>query len=260
MHSKEVMDNQNSSLSQINPRTKLVIILLTIEAAFLVKSLYFPIILFFGLLVPLSIYGKVLKRFLLNTLRYVLPISGFIAIMQGLFYPGGKTIVFSLGPLSIKEEGLIFALRLGGRILIMVGSFLFLSLSTHPDMLMNSLVEKGISPYLSYIFISALQIIPQMQLKARTIIAAQKARGLNVKGSVLSRAKSLIPLISPLIFSSLVDIEERAIALEARAFSFKGPKSSFYEIHDSKFQQRLRKVLLFSAFLLLIGYVYVRRG
>jgi energy-coupling factor transport system permease protein len=257
MKSKILIDNQQNSLNKINPRTKLVIILFSIEAVFLARSLLFPIILFIALFIPLSIHGKIFKKFLLNTFRFVIPLSLFIAIMQGLFYPGGKNILFSLGPLSINEEGLIFALRLGGRILIMVSSFLFLTLSTHPSKLMASLVEKGVSPYLPYIFVSALQIIPQMQLKAKTIIAAQTSRGLNIKGGFASRIKALIPLISPLILSSLVDIEEKAIALEARSFSRKGPKSSFYEIHDSKFQRMIRKILIFLALLLLIGYIYV---
>ena len=106
-------------------------------------------------------------------------------------------------------------------------------LSTHPSTLMTALTQRGLPPSLTYIIVSTLQIIPQMQLKASTIIDAQRSRGLETQGGLHRRVSALLPLVGPLVFGSLVDVEERAIAIEARAFKAKRTKTSLIEIPDS---------------------------
>jgi energy-coupling factor transporter transmembrane protein EcfT len=54
----------------------------------------------------------------------------------------------------------------------------------------------------------------------------------------------LLPLVGPLVFGSLVDVEERAIALEARAFKAKRIKTSLLQIPDSPGQNVLRVGLI----------------
>ena len=54
----------------------------------------------------------------------------------------------------------------------------------------------------------------------------------------------LIPLIGPLVFGSLAEVEERAIAIEARGFTSKRPRTSLHQIPDTKFDSTLRGVLI----------------
>lgn len=51
-----------------------------------------------------------------------------------------------------------------------------------------------------------------------TIMDAQRSRGLETEGNLITRAKSFLPLISPVVMSSLINTRERAIALEIRGF------------------------------------------
>jgi energy-coupling factor transport system permease protein len=141
-------------------------------------------------------------------------------------------------------EGVQFAYLTASRIMNMVGSFLLLLLSTHPSALMTALTQRGVSPSLTYIVVSTLQILPQMRNKANTIIDAQRSRGLETQGSLRRRFNALLPLVGPLVFSSLVDVEERAIALEARAFKANRPKTSLLQIPDSPGQNALRVGLI----------------
>jgi energy-coupling factor transport system permease protein len=83
-----------------------------------------------------------------------------------------------------------------------------------------------------------------MQAKAQTIIAAQRSRGLDTESSILKRIQALVPLVGPLVFGSLVEVEERAIAIEARGFTSPLPKTSLHEIADSKTDKVLRWLLL----------------
>ena len=126
----------------------------------------------------------------------------------------------------------------------MVSSFLLLLLTTHPSTLMNDLARRGVPPALSYIITSTLQIIPVMRAKASTILDAQRSRGLDTRGNLIARSRSLLPLVGPLIFGSLVDVEERAIAIEARGFNLPGRKTSLVEVHDSRAEAWFRLGML----------------
>jgi energy-coupling factor transport system permease protein len=132
-----------------------------------------------------------------------------------------------------------------------VGSFLLLSLTVRPDRLMIALQQRGIPNALTYIILPTIQIIPHFRAKANTILDAQRARGLETEGSLRKRVRALAPLAVPLVLGSIIDIEERAIALEARAFSRHGPKTSLMVLMDSRPQAVVRWLLLAGMVLLM---------
>ncbi|MFQ5856448.1 MAG: energy-coupling factor transporter transmembrane component T, partial [Anaerolineae bacterium] len=145
-----------------------------------------------------------------------------------------------------------------GRILLIVSSFLLLTLSTRPDALMIALTQRGIPTSIAYIILATIQIVPRFQAKAATILDAQRSRGLETEGSLLLRARALLPLVQPLVLGSIVDIEERAIALEARAFGRRGPKTSLLVLTDSPAQAAVRWVLLVATIVVLVARVLMR--
>ncbi len=235
---------RQSPIHRLNPLTKLTLVFACIIVAFTSLWNWLPSLIFLVLLIPLSYVGRVGREFMRTTLNLLLPLFVFLFVMQSLFYPGGKTVLLSFWIFSVKLEGVQFAFLTGTRILVMVSAFLVLLLTTHPSLLMSDLTRRGLPPALSYIITTTLQIIPQMESKANTIMDAQRSRGLKTEGSLLRRAGALLPLVSPLVFGSLVDIEERAIAIEARAFNAPHVKSSLIEITDTKQERALRWFLL----------------
>ena len=92
-------------------------------------------------------------------------------------------------------------------------------------------------------------ILPQMQAKAQTIIAAQRSRGLDTESTFLKRVGAVVPLVGPLVFGSLVEVEERAIAIEARGFTSTRVKTSLHNVLDTNTDKILRWML--AAFVLL---------
>ncbi|RIK54757.1 MAG: energy-coupling factor transporter transmembrane protein EcfT [Chloroflexi bacterium] len=243
---------RDSPLHRLNPLTKLTLALCLVLVDFLGPGYWLPTLLYLLVLIPLSMWGRVAGPFLRTTVRLLLPLVAFLFVMQSLFYPGGRTVIFAFWIFSVKLEGVQFAYLTATRIITMVGSFLLLLFSTHPGALMADLNRRGVSPSLTYVIVSTLQIIPEMRAKANTIVDAQRARGLETGGSPLNRARALVPLVGPLVFGSLVDVEERAIALEARAFKAKRVKTSLIEIPDSPGQHSLRLALA-ALTLILIG-------
>jgi energy-coupling factor transport system permease protein len=182
----------------------------------------------------------------------VLPFAVSVLLIQGLFWGEGTTL-FVIGPFSVEKEGVIFAIASVGRITLVIGSFLLLAMATRPDSLMSALSAIGLPGAITYIIVTSIQIIPRFQLKAAVIIDAQRSRGLKTEGSFLQRARALVPLVLPLILSSLVDVEERAIALEARAFNTPGPKTSLFVIADTRSQMIARRMMIV-LIVLMVGY------
>lgn len=232
--------DRDSPLHRLNPLTKLVLTFSLILMAFLGPGFWLATALFVVVLLPLSFWGNIAPEFIRTTLRLILPLTAFLFVLQSLFYPGGETVLIELWIFSAKLEGVLFAYLTASRIMAMVGSFLLLLLSTHPSALMTALTQRGLPASLTYVIVSTLQIIPQMQAKARTIIDAQRSRGLETEGGLHRRIRALLPLVGPLVFGSLVDVEERAIAIEARGFKAARTKTSLLEIPDSPAQRLLR--------------------
>lgn len=243
---------RDSGLHGWHPLTKLLLVLFLLVLGLLLPGVWSTYIVFAVLIVPLAIWGQVLPNVLSGSLKVVLPFAISLVLVQGLFWPGG-TPVLHLGPISFKEEGLFFAARGTGRILVMVSSFLLLTMTTRADELMLALTQKGVPNSITYILLSTIQIVPRFQAKANTILDAQRSRGLETEGNLWVRLKAIVPLVQPLLVGSFVDIEERAIALEVRAFGRAGEKTSLLELHDTT-PQRVLRWLLFMATLAVIGW------
>lgn len=236
---------RDSLLHSLNPLTKLVLTLALILVAFTFPWYWMPPLLVFAVILPLSLLGKVFREFSLTALRLILPAAGFLFLMQAFFQPIGDDVIFQFYFLDITTESLMFAFRNAMRIIVMVSAFTIFLLTTHPSELMSDLTRRGLPGQFAYVIISTLQILPQMQAKAQTIISAQRSRGMDTESSFFKRAGSLVPLVGPLVFGSLVEVEERAIAIEARGFTSKHAKTSLHEVPDPAFDKFLRWALLF---------------
>ncbi len=243
-----------SSLHRAYPLTKL-----TLAGVLIVVGLLMPwwgtYILFAGLMLPLAAWGQILRPYLRTVVQLLLPFAVPIVVIQGLFWTGG-TPLLTLGPLSLKAEGLLFAAASLGRLSVLMGAFLLLGFTTRPDALMQSLVARGVPNQLFYLVVTTIQIVPRFLARANTILDAQRSRGLETEGNLLHRLRSIAPLVGPLILSSLIDIEERAIALEARAFNRPGAKTTLLTLHDTRPQAWLRTGLLLAALTLLAFRIY----
>jgi energy-coupling factor transport system permease protein len=80
--------------------------------------------------------------------------------------------------------------------------------------------------------------------RAGVIAAAQRARGLDTEGSLRARLRGILPLVGPVILSSLTEVEERSLALEVRAFGRPGRRNLLWRIPDSSVQLVVRALLL----------------
>jgi energy-coupling factor transport system permease protein len=238
--------HRDSPIHRLNPLSKLTLVFALVLITFLNQWYWTPHLLVIVAVLPLIFIGNVSREFFWTALRLILPAAGFLFLMQAFFFPIGEAIVFQFSFLTITDESLLYAFRNAMRIVMMVSSFTLLLLTTHPSELMSDLTRRGLPGQFAYVIIATLQILPQIIAKAQTIIAAQRSRGLDTQSSFLRRAGAVVPLVGPLVFGSLVEVEERAIAIEARGFTSKSQKTSLHEIPDTSFDKSVRWALIFA--------------
>jgi energy-coupling factor transport system permease protein len=235
---------RDSALHRLNPLTKFILALSIILISIFSPWYWTAHIIFLLAIIPLCFVGRVSREFFTSAIRLIIPAASFIFIMQALFQPGGQTVIFKFWFLDVTEESLAFAFRISVRIAVMISAFTLLLMTTHPSELMSDLTRRGLPGQFAYVIISTLQILPQMQAKAQTIINAQRSRGLDTQSSFMRRAGSLIPLVGPLVFVSLVEVEERAIAIEARGFTSTHVKTSLHDVPDTSADKVIRWLLV----------------
>jgi len=234
---------RDSGLHRLHPLTKAIYALCVLAAGLVLPGLWTGYLLVVLGVLPLAVWGRVFAAHVQAVWRVTWPFALSILLIQGLLWGHGDNLL-AVGPLAIKKEGVEFALASIGRILVVMDAFILFSLSTRPDMLMISLKQAGFPSSLTYIFVTTLQIIPRFQHKATMVLDAQRSRGLETQGNLLVRSRALIPLVIPLVLGSLVDVEERAIAIEARAFNSSHKETSVIEIPDTVRQKRIRWALV----------------
>ncbi|HWQ79545.1 MAG TPA: energy-coupling factor transporter transmembrane component T [Anaerovoracaceae bacterium] len=223
MKTLSLYEEKGSKLNLTAPESKILYVIAAISVPALTGSRWAGMG-FILLSVILLLSGRVLKRTL-----PLLGVSGFVLftvlIIQGLFWYGNATPLISFGPVVFYREGTNFALGILINIINILMSFCVLILTTKPSDMMENFVRRGFSPRFGYVFISIFQIIPQMTETMSTITDAQRSRGMETEGKLAVRIKAFIPLIVPVIMSSLINTKERALALEVRGFNSRKKKT-----------------------------------
>lgn len=245
--SATLFDSRKSAIHRLNPVTKLVALLAIIVTVFAIPLWWVAGLIIVVVVVPAAVISRSGGRLLSLSLKILLPIILVLFIVQGFTYPGGKTIIWQWGAVDVTTEGLLFALGIGSRIIVLVLTSILLVLTTHPGDLMAALTERGMSPKFSYIISSTLQLIPAFKDRADSILLAQQARGLSIKGNPLRRLKIMLPLLSPLVLGMFTDVEERSTAMEARAFGSSTRRTALVPVADTVAQRVARWLMILIA-------------
>jgi energy-coupling factor transport system permease protein len=221
----------DSPVHLLNPVTKLAVVVGLMVIVFLLPNPWGPALIAVTLLGVAAVAGFSGR---VATLAAVItgPLLIAVVLIQGLFYTGNETPLVVVGPVTFWEEGVTYGLLVFFRVLVVVCAVLIMVFSTHPKKMMVAFIDKGLSPKLAYVFMASLQFIPDMQRRARAIIEAQQARGLDLKANLWRRLQALLAMLIPLLTGALISAETRSLALEARGFSRGGMRSHMIEVPD----------------------------
>jgi len=192
-----------------------------------------------GIAFAWGIGRKMVRIVFLGVLPYVL----MLLVMQSLFHPGAGRVLLDLRWVSVKADGLRYAIETSLRILAMVAVFVVVQLVTRSADAMVDLEARGLSPKATYLVVTTLNILPSLIGKADAILDAQRSRGLETEGRLLTRARSLLSLIGPLVVGAINEVQERAIALELRGFGHGGRRTLLGRPQAQPFEGKLRLAL-----------------
>ena len=215
----------NSPIHRLDPRTKLIGLVGYIVALFVAKSwISYGIMLVF-LLVLIRV-SAIPPKSIVKGMKPLVMILVFTGVLN-LFFTGGETVLIRIWKLTITKEGLTRAIFMMGRILMLITGTFLMTFTTSPISLTDGL-ESLMGPLkavkvpvheLSMMMCIALRFIPTLIEETDKIMAAQKARGADLEsGSLMQRAKALIPILIPLFVSAFRRAEELATAMECRCY------------------------------------------
>lgn len=215
----------NSPIHRLDPRTKLIMVVVYIVALFTAKSwISYGLMLAF-LLIVIRI-SRIPPKAIIRGMKPLVVILMFTGILNLFYSEGGRELV-KLGSLVITTSGVERAIFMVGRILMLISGTFLLTYTTSPialtdglESLMNPLKKLHVPVHeLAMMMCIALRFIPTLIEETDKIMNAQKARGADFEtGSIIDRAKALIPVLVPLFISAFRRADELATAMECRCY------------------------------------------
>ena len=214
-----------SVIHRLDPRTKLVMLVVYIVALFLAESWvsYGLMFLFLASVIWLS---TIPLKAIVRGMKPLVVILIFTGVLN-LFFTQDGEMLFHFWIFTVTTGGFSRAVMMMSRILMLITGTFLLTYTTSPialtdglESLMNPLKKVGVPVHeLSMMMCIALRFIPTLIEETDKIMCAQKARGADFEtGSLMDRAKALIPILVPLFISAFRRADELATAMECRCY------------------------------------------
>lgn len=215
----------DSVVHRLDARVKIILTLVFIVIIFLCKN-FFALALMFALVIFSVLVSKVPFKMFLKSLKPIIPIILFTAVINAFYIKGGDVLV-EFWKISITEKGVATAFFMAFRILCLIVCSSLLTYTTVPTMLTDA-IERLLSPLkvfhvevhtLAMMMTLALRFIPTLIEEIERITNAQKARGADFEnGKLMQRIKAMVPILIPLFVSAFSRAYELAFAMSCRCY------------------------------------------
>ncbi|HOK42127.1 MAG TPA: energy-coupling factor transporter transmembrane component T [Thermoclostridium caenicola] len=213
-----------SVLHRLDPRSKIIWTALLMVAVFIINTWQEYVMMGAFVAILLVISGIPIKQ----SLKGIKPLMLILAItaILNIFFVQGTPLV-KIGPVVISYEGLLSAIMLFFRLVMLVIVASLMTLTTTPmamtdgiERMMKPLERVGVPAHEIAMMMSiALRFIPTLMEETERIMKAQASRGADFDtGNILKRIKSFIPVLVPLFVSAFKRADELAEAMEARCY------------------------------------------
>ncbi len=216
-----------SILHKLDPRTKIILAVLFIAAVFVASN---PVTFLFLLIFTVSLVflGRISVKVILKSIKPLIFILIFTSLLNLFVTVGDGEPLLHLGFLKIYTEGIVRAVFMSLRVIILiVGTSMLLTYTTSPialtdglESLLSPLKKIGLPVHAFAMMMSiALRFIPTLVEETEKIMNAQKSRGADFSsGGLIKRSRALIPLLVPLFVSAFKRADELAMAMECRCY------------------------------------------
>ena len=216
----------NSVVHRLDPRTKLIMLVVYIVALFCAVNWVSYAVMFIFLAVTIYI-SKIPVKSIVKGMKPLILILVFTGLLNLFFTTGEGDPVVDFWIFTIYAEGIVRAVFMVIRILMLISGTFLLTYTTSPISLTDGL-EALLNPLkvirlpvheLAMMMCIALRFIPTLIEETDKIMSAQKARGADFEnGSLMQRVKALVPILVPLFISAFRRADELATAMECRCY------------------------------------------
>jgi len=215
----------NSPIHRLDPRTKILFLIVYIVALFSAGNWasYAAVFSFLSLVIILS---KIPLKSILSGMKPLIVILIFTGVLN-VFFTTGEQVLVAFWRITIYWEGIIRAIFMTFRIMMLIAGTFLLTYTTSPISLTDGL-ESLLGPLkkirlpvheLAMMMCIALRFIPTLIEETDKIMTAQKARGADFEsGNLLQRVKALVPILVPLFVGAFRRADELATAMECRCY------------------------------------------
>jgi energy-coupling factor transport system permease protein len=190
----------------------------------------------------------------MKALKAVAFVAIIILAVQTILVPGGE-LLWKFGIITIFEKGLKTGISLSFMIMNIAGIFVWLFQTTGNKEISRALDATGMNYKATYVFTATLQMIEVLGKNSRTIMNAQKARGVETEGNLFVRARAFVPSLIPLILGAVISSEERVLTLESRGFSIEGKKTHLFNLEKAGCEKKVMIIAIMITILILAGRI-----
>jgi energy-coupling factor transport system permease protein len=225
----------NTVVHRLDPRTKLILVVLYIVALFNTKGWVSN-----GLILVLTLVCMAVAHIRPSNIFKGLKPMLFIIVLTALlnlFYTRGTPVREGW---IITWEGIDRAVKMILRITLLITGTFLLTYTTSPmaltdglENLLNPLKKLKVPVHALTLMMSmALRFIPTLIEETDKIMSAQRARGADFEtGNLVQRAKALLPILVPLFVSAFRRADELAVAMESRCYHGGEGRTRMNQLH-----------------------------
>ena len=214
----------DSVIHRLDPRVKLMGTLIFIISLFMGMNIWIYAVVTVALAVVIKM-SRIPLKFMVRGLKSIVILIIISAVFNLFLTPGD--VLIQIWKLTITYQGLKMAIFMVVRLIYLIVGTSLMTLTTTPNNLTDGL-EKGLG-FLKVIKVPvheiammmsiALRFIPILIEETDKIMKAQMARGADFEnGSLIKRAKAMVPILVPLFVSAFRRANELAMAMEARCY------------------------------------------
>ncbi|MDY6827285.1 MAG: energy-coupling factor transporter transmembrane component T [Bacillota bacterium] len=240
-------------MQRLDPRTKLLLVVLISTMAILFTDILWLAALFCSTLLFLFL-GGMGPSFLAAKMKRFLFLFLALLVIQSIFSPAGEPLL-AVGSLNIiTTGGIVKGLSVILRMLVIISSAMILLTSDSMDLVLG-FVHLRIPYEIAFMVLLAMRFLPVLEEEIRDALVAVQLRGVNIKEIPLGqKIKIYTYIFMPVVVSSLLKAKQTAIAMEARAFRAYERRTYLKELTLQKADYALMVVVLLAGIALFTIY------
>lgn len=247
---------------RLDPRGKVLFAVFLMIVSVFTTSILFYVAIVLGLCLLIRLSGISIRGLMKNIRPFIILVS--ITALYHLIFSARETPeILNIFGFRLTEGGLYMAVSFSLRVLVFVVIAFFISLTTPPVDLGETLVgwlkplKKLKVPVgdIGLIVFIAMRFVPVLAEEFDTIRKAQIIRGVDFSGGLVKKARRLVFLLIPVFQSAIRRADDLALAIESRGYISGVERSSFREF---KFVRRDWFFMIASAFLVILLFIITK--